>query len=62
MNKRKWHPASTFPTPLIKLLVRTVDGEYVAIRPNYATSYSSDPDYRSLDNKPIKGVIEWAIL
>lgn len=62
MNQRKWHPVSTFPTPGIKLIVRVGEEELVATRPNYASSYSSDPDYRTLDNQPIKGVTEWAIL
>ena len=63
MHKRKWHPASKFPTPGVKLLVKNPDGEHEAIRPNYAASYQADPDFRSLtDNSKLKKVSEWSIL
>jgi hypothetical protein len=63
VNKRVWFPVSKFPTPGIPLLVKTSNGEYESIRPNYSQSYTSDPDFRHLKtNVYIKGVIEWSIL
>lgn len=60
---RKWHSATTFPTPGIKLLVKTKDGnEIPAIRNHYAKSYSHDPDYRDLNNNKLNEVTQWSIL
>jgi hypothetical protein len=65
MNPRLWHPANIFPTPRVKLLVKTKSGsEIEAIRPNYAQSFKVDPDYRQLSNQEItiNEVIQWSIL
>ncbi len=61
---RLWHPNKprSFPTPGVRLLVKLRDGSITeAIRPNYVASYNDDPDFRDLNNNPIKGVIEWSI-
>jgi len=64
MKPRLFHPASKFPTPNIKLLVRTADGStHEVTRPNYAQSFKVDPNYRRLsDNAHITEVTEWSIL
>lgn len=61
--KRTWHDVSKFPSPGVFLWVRLENGEEtVAVRPDYVRSYNDDPQYKTPEGEPIKGVKQWSIL
>jgi len=60
---RVWHDVHTFPSPGIFVLARLLNGtEVVAIRPDYVRSYNDDPQYKTPEGEPIKGVTKWSVL
>ena len=61
--KRVWHDVRTFPSPGVFVLARLNNGlEVVAVRPDYVRSYNDDPQYKTPEGEPIKGVTKWSVL
>ena len=61
---RKFHPATTLPTPGVPLIIELADGQQIeGIRPNHVLNRDCDPDWRDMKGNRLnqKEIKQWAI-